>query len=638
VKIVNACDTKRDAAIRRYPIGAELTPEGAHFRVWAPRSRSVEIVLELEGRHEALRLSAESGGYFSGQTGHATTGSCYYVRLDGVGQHWPDPASRFQPSGPMGSSQIIDPNDFDWHDATWPGVTIDKAVMYEMHVGTFTQAGTWAAAAERIEALAELGVTVIELMPIAEFPGNFGWSYDSTNLFAPTHLYGSPDAMRYFVDSAHQHGLGVILDVVYNHWSKIGEQLITPFSNRYVSPRYKNEWGAPINFDGPDSIPVREYFLANVRHWISEYHIDGMRIDATQAIYDQSQRPIILEMVQTARLSAGNRTVIMIGENEPQECRYLASAEHNGCELDALWNDDFHHAAMVRLTGSREAYYHDYRGSAAEFVAAAKWGYLYQGQHYDWQGKPRGTPTFHLPAKCFINYLQNHDQVANSRMGERLQALTSPGRLRAITTLLLLAPQTPMLFQGQELGSSNPFLYFNDCGEEDAQTVRAGRAKFLAQFRSLAALDGDKRQADPCDRRTFAVCQLDWTGSYHDNHLWLLHRDLIRLRRADPVFSRGADVTLDGAALTADSLVLRFFDDHHDDRLLVVNFAAELRLESMAEPLAAPPLGRRWATLWSSQRPCYGGDGTPPLNTDEDWILSAECAIVLHSIPRVQDD
>ncbi|HEY2147630.1 MAG TPA: alpha-amylase family glycosyl hydrolase, partial [Pirellulales bacterium] len=471
---------------RRLPIGAEPMTGGVSFRVWAPGHQRVTVVYDEShaGSHNSFDLVADEGGYFSGSDCEVKPEMKYWLRLDGGGPLLPDPASRCQPAGPTGPSQIIDPADFDWHDSNWPGVPLSDQVLYEMHIGTFTRAGSWEAATAELVELAELGITVIELMPVAEFPGDFGWSYDAANLFAPSHLYGSPDSMRQFVDRAHALGLGVILDVVYNHLGRVGEQLLASFTERYFSRRHTTEWGRAMNFDESDSEPVREFLLANLRHWIDEYHLDGVRIDATQAFDDESPKHILLELAQTAREAAGERAILVVGESEPQKASLFRSAAEGGCELDMIWSDDFHHAARVRLTGHSEAYYTDYTGTAEEFAAAARWGYLYQGQRYSWQKKGRGMPALDIQPERFIHYLQNHDQVANSARGERLHGLTSPGRLRAMTALLLLMPQTPLLFQGQEFAASSPFLYFNDCGGDPA--VAAGRAKFLAQFRSYA--------------------------------------------------------------------------------------------------------------------------------------------------------
>ena len=368
--------------------------------------------------------------------------------------------------------------------------------------------GIWQAAQRELPALAELGITCLELMPVADFPGRFGWGYDGVDLFAPTRLYGRPDDFRAFVDRAHALGLGVILDVVYNHLGPDGNYLKC-FSESYFTDRYKNEWGEAVNFDGPDSGPVREFILANVRYWIGEFHLDGLRLDATQQMFDASPDHILAAITREVRDAAPDRNTIVIGENEPQEARLVRPAERGGYALDALWNDDFHHSAMVALTGRREAYYTDYRGRPNEFIGAAKYGFLYQGQRYVWQKKPRGTPALDLPAESFIVFLQNHDQVANSIAGQRLHALTSPGRWRAMTAHLLLMPGIPMLFQGQEFAASNPFLYFADHRPGLDRAVRRGRREFLGQFPSIAAPEVSDRLADPSEAESFRRSALD---------------------------------------------------------------------------------------------------------------------------------
>src|SRR6516162_8757457 len=322
-----------------------------------------------------------------------------------------------------------------------------------MHIGTFAAEGSWGAAMGELPALAELGITCIEIMPVAEFPGRFGWGYDGVGLFAPTRLYGGPIDFRRFVDCAHALGIAVILDVVYNHIGPDGNYLKN-FSPAYFSDHYDGVWGDAINFDGPDSGPVREFFIANAGYWIDEYHLDGLRLDATQEIFDRSEDHILAAIVRQSRSAGRGRTIFIVGENETQEARLARAPDRGGYGLDALWNDDFHHSAMVALTGRREAYYSGYRGRSREFVAAAKHGFLYQGQRYQWQQKPRGTPALDLSAESFVVFLQNHDQIANSGTGERCHALTSPGRLRAMTAYFLLMPGIPMLFQGQEFGAS----------------------------------------------------------------------------------------------------------------------------------------------------------------------------------------
>jgi maltooligosyltrehalose trehalohydrolase len=614
---------------RHLPIGAELTTEGAHFRVWAPTRRRVRVEFERSNARSSLELTPEEGGYFAAVASGARAGDRYRLRLDADEQLWPDPASRFQPQGPGGPSELIDPSAYVWDDLEWRGASIAGQVLYEMHIGTFTPEGTWAAATRQLPELADVGISVVELMPVAEFPGEFGWSYDAANQFAPTHLYGSPDDFRQFVDEAHRVRIAVILDVVYNHFGAVGERLLRPFADAYFSKRYKNEWGSAINFDDEQSGAVREFFLANVRHWIDEYHLDGLRIDATQAFHDRSPNHILREVAREARLAAGGRSVIVAGENEPQRAELMRSAEEGGCELDALCNDDFHHAAMVRLTGRREAYYSDYEGSAEEFIACAKWGYLFQGQRYAWQNHPRGSPALDLPAERFVNFLQNHDQLANSPTGLRIHELTSRGRFRAMTAVFLLAPQTPMLFQGQEFAASSPFLYFNDCGEDEAEDVARGRAKFLSQFPSYALPETQSRLPKPSDPDVFWRCKLDFGDRQRHAQVYALHRDLLRLRRDDPVLRQHDAARIHGTALSPDAFLLRYLSEDGATRLLIVNFGCDLCRGSISQPLIAPPTNTRWSQLWSSEDPRYGGTGSPPLDTPQGWRIPGETAVVL---------
>jgi maltooligosyltrehalose trehalohydrolase len=613
------------AVPRRLPVGAEsVTGAGVHFRVWADHNQRVDVV--VDGRLHALR--PEGDGYFSLLVSGATAGQRYTFRVDGGEDDYPDPASRFQPDGPQGASQIVDPGRFPWTDAGWPGISRDGQVIYEMHAGTFTPEGTFAAATAQLGALADLGVTVVELMPVAEFPGLFGWGYDGINLFAPTRLYGLPDDLRRFVDRAHAVGIGVIHDVVYNHFGP-AEKNFAAFSRRYASDRYRTDWGPAPNFDGPGSGPVREYFLANAAYWIDEFHLDGLRLDATQNIYDASEDHILAAMARRVRAAAKGRATLLVAENEPQHSQLVRGQDEGGFGLDSLWNDDFHHIARVVLSGHNEAYYCDYRGTPQEFISAVKYGHLYQGQWYRWQKKPRGTPTFGLPPAAMVHYIQNHDQIANSARGLRCHQLSSPGRYRAMTALLLLTPATPMLFQGQEFAASTPFYYFADFPPEMAAAIRRGRVKFLSQFPSIASPQTSACLPDPADPQTFQRCKLDLSQRASHVETYALHRDLLRLRREDPVFHGQRPGAVDGAVLGPEAFALRFFGRRGDDRLVLVNFGADLPLSPAPEPLLAPPEGKRWRLLWSSEDLRYGGSGTPELRTDDSWQALGQAAVVL---------
>jgi len=617
---------------RRVPVGAEPHGDGTHFRVWAPRARTVDVQEEESGRLTSLK--PEGDGYFSG-IAPVGVGAQYRYRLDG-GQAYPDPASRFQPVGPHGPSAVVDPAAFRWTDAHWRGLPATGQVIYEMHVGTFTREGTWQAAARELPELARLGITVVEMMPVADFPGRFGWGYDGVALFAPTRLYGGPDELRAFVDCAHAVGIGVILDVVYNHLGPDGNYLGV-YAPDYFTDRYPNEWGQAINFDGADAGPVREFFVANAAYWIDEFHMDGLRLDATQQMFDASPRHIVAEIAERARAAAPHRRLLLVAENEPQHARLVRAPAQGGYGLDALWNDDFHHTVRVALTGRAEAYYTDYGGRPQELISAAKHGFLYQGQHYAWQRKRRGTGARDVPRSAFVVYTQNHDQVANSARGERLHAVTSPGRWRAITALLLLGPATPLLFQGQEFAASAPFVYFADQRPELAALVRKGRAEFLAQFPSIGVPEVSACVSDPGDPATFERCKLDLDERGRHTASYALHRDLLALRRDDPVFRAQGAHGLDGAVLGPEAFVLRFFGaDAGDDRLLVVNLGGDLPLPILPEPLLAPPEDARWHVAWSSEDPRYGGCGAAPFDPDGPWRLPAQAALMLRPLPRAR--
>ncbi len=523
----------------------------------------------------------------------------------------------------------MDPGLFNWTDQEWPGVSIDGQILYEMHVGTFTQEGTWESGARELPELASLGITVVEVMPVAEFPGNFGWGYDGVNLFAPTRLYGRPDDFRRFVDKAHSLGMGVILDVVYNHLGPDGNYL-SKFSDDYFTDRYETDWGKAINFDGHAAKPVRDFFSSNAFYWIEEFHLDGLRLDATQTIYDQSPEHILAVITRSARRAAGKRCVILVAENEPQDVKLVRPCGQGGYGMDALWNDDFHHSAMVALTGRNPAYYTDYFGAPQEFISAAKWGFLFQGQRYKHQKKRRGTPCLDLKPSTFITFIQNHDQIGNAAGGLRCHNLTSPGRYRAMTALMLLGPGAPMIFQGQEFAASSSFHYFADHEKGLAGKVYQGRIEFLKQFQCLDAPDMKHLLPDPSNPALFREAKLDMSERQRHAGTYALHRDLMKLRREDPVFRAQRYRGLDGAVLGPDAFVLRFFGEKGDDRLVVVNFGRDLHLDPTPEPLLAPPefmyLGKSFGR---ARIPEYGGSGTCPVDTPDNWRIPGHAAVVL---------
>jgi maltooligosyltrehalose trehalohydrolase len=620
---------------RRLSAGVELLEGGgAHARVWAPACRSVDFVLERADGETIRPLDRDPDGFFSGMIEGVRAGDRYRYQLDGSRRR-PDPVSRFQPEGPHGPSQVVDPSAFQWSDHAWRGAPASGQVLYELHVGTFTPEGTWAAAAERLEDLARIGITTIEMMPVADFAGRWGWGYDGVNMYAPTRLYGAPDDLRRFIDRAHALGLAVILDVVYNHLGPDGNYL-GEYSTDYVTKRYRNDWGQSLNFEGPR--PARDFFAENGAYWIDEFHFDGLRLDATQDVHDASPEHVLAEIVRRARAAAGERRIYVVAENEPQQTRLVRDPAHGGYGIDALFNDDYHHTALVALTGRREAYYTDYTGSAQELVSCARFGFLYQGQWYSWQRKTRGTPTFDLPAHRFVQFLENHDQVANSALGRRVRELTSPGKYRALTALTLLGPATPLLFQGQEFGASARFLFFADHTGELRDAVRKGRREFLGQFPSARELGERDALPAPDDPETFYECRLDWRERNAHQHELALHRDLIAIRREDPFIAAAASRRVEGAVLNRRALVLRYAVGDPDDRLLVVNLGANLDLGVAPEPLFAPPPGRRWIIEWNSDATKYGGPGETSTTLDHTWRLAAESALLLRSVPTEDGD
>jgi maltooligosyltrehalose trehalohydrolase len=617
---------------RRFSIGAEITPQGTHFSLWAPKCHRADVVLE---DRRTIEMQRNSKGYFVVFAQDVRAGSLYRFRLDGGEHLYPDPVSRFQPQGPHGPSQIIDPSAFQWSDDRWPGVRAHGQVLYEMHIGTFTPEGTWDAAGKQLSELKNLGVTCLEVMPVGEFPGSFGWGYDGVDLFAPFHQYGSPDDFRTFVNRAHEIGIGVILDLVYNHIGPDGNYL-KQFTDSFFNRRHRTDWGEAINFDGEESAPVREFFISNAVYWITEFHLDGFRFDATQSIVDDSPDHILAEITRAVRAAAKHKSLYLVNENEPQNTRLVRPQSEGGYGMDALWNDDFHHSALVALSGHAEAYYTDHPGTPQEFISAAKWGYLYQGQRYFWHKRRRGTPTFDLPPTAFVHFLQNHDQIANSGRGYRAHQISSPGQLRAMTALWLLMPQTPMFFQGQEFAASSPFLYFACHNPELAKLVRAGRAREMAQFPSVATDEMQQCLHDPCDEAVFKRCKLDFSERDKPMHrgIYQLHKDLLRLRCTEPVFQRvQRRGDIDGAVLGPGALVLRYFARDGNDWLVICNLERDLPMPVAPEPLLAPPHGKRWKKVLGTEDAVYGGTGTPALDTEQEgWFISGRSTIVLKPV------
>jgi maltooligosyltrehalose trehalohydrolase len=616
--------------------GAIPAIDGIHFSVWAPEAQELQIVME-DGRSH--RLQRKEDGYFRGLF-PVTAGDRYKILIDGKGP-FPDPASRYQPEGPHGWSEIVDPDAFQWSDRREPSRNLElkNQVLYELHIGTFTEDGTYQAAEREFPRLRELGITALEIMPVNEFGGEFGWGYDGVNLFAPYHRYGTPDDLRHMIDAAHTAGLVVFLDVVYNHLGRDGNYL-AEFSKSFFS-KTPTEWGEAPNFDGENSGAVREFFLQNAEYWIRDFHFDGLRFDATQSFIDSGTHgeQILTALARRAR-AATDRTILLFSECERQQSQQLMPQANAGCGLDGMWNDDFHHSAFVRLTGNREGYYADHLGKAQEFVSAAKWGFLFQGQYYSWQKAPRGTPFLHLQPWRAITFLENHDQVANTLHGTRPRVQSSARRHRTMAAYWLLSSGTPMFFMGQEYGSPRPFVYFFDQSGEVGESLVKGRAKFLSQFESIKAIPHlTSILPHPADPNTFKSCQLVAADRTRPEAVQLerLFRDLLKLRREDPAIAEQRKGSVDGAVISEDCFILRFFFadpvEGELDRLLVVNFGPYLEGIHMPEPLLAPPRDKQWTLLWNSERPEYGGTSAAFPITSKGWHIAEETAFLLGSTP-----
>lgn len=522
--------------LHRMPFGAEVQADGTtRFALWAPDARCVELCLETPADPHYLPLSAGESGWFELVTDLAGHGSRYRYRIDGM-HHVPDPASRFQPEDIDGPSQVIDPRRRQWGDTAWRGRPWEEAVIYELHVGAFTAKGTFAAVEARLDHLVELGITAVELMPVADFPGQRNWGYDGVLPFAPDHCYGTPDTLKSLVEAAHGRGLMVVQDVVYNHFGPQGNYL-HEYARAFFSRRHKTPWGPALNFDGVDSYWVRRFFIHNALYWLEEYGFDGLRLDAVEAIVDDSDPDLLCELAAAVRAGPGaQRRVHLVLENERNEARYLTRyAEGRPEHFTAQWNDDLHHALHVLLTAESQRYYQDYSERPRDHLARCLGeGFAYQGEPSRFRGgEPRGEPSAHLPPDAFVNFLQNHDQIGNRPGGERITSLAPRAAVEAALAVVLLAPSPPLLFMGQEWGSKRPFQFFCDFEPWLAEQVRRGRRQ---QFNADTPADG-REPPDPGALITFQRSTLDWKELAKPSAAaWLrLHRTLLDLRRREIV-------------------------------------------------------------------------------------------------------
>ncbi len=523
------------------PFGAEVRPgEGVRFALWAPGARRVELCLETGAPPVAMARDAE--GWARALVAGAGPGTRYRYRIDGR-LLVPDPASRFQPEDVHGPSEVVDPRAFEWEDDAWAGRPWEEMVFYELHVGTFTAEGTYRAAERRLGRLADLGITAVELMPLADFPGRRGWGYDGVLPFAPESRYGRPEALKAFVQACHARGLAVFVDVVYNHFGPEGNYL-GAYAPPFFSARHRTPWGDAINFDGEGSATVRAFFLANARYWLEEYHVDGLRLDAVHAIRDTSPVHVLDELAAAVQAGPGAaRRVHLVLENDANEARRLRPDAAGRRPYAAQWNDDLHHALHVLTTGERDGYYVDYPEPAGALARCLAEGFAYQGERSPYRGRPRGEPTTGLPSTAFVSFLQNHDQIGNRALGERLTALAPAAAVRAATALVLLAPAPPLLFMGEEWGTRRPFLFFCDFGPDLAPKVAAGRREEFARFPAFRDPARRARIPDPQDPRTARRSTLDWRALTRPGprRRWAWTRRLLALRRRAivPLLARG---------------------------------------------------------------------------------------------------
>jgi maltooligosyltrehalose trehalohydrolase len=542
------------------PVPGVIRQDSAtHVRVWAPEHASVELALERDGTREVRSLVRDSGGYWCGTFDDVRAGDWYRYRLGkDDGQLFPDPASRFQPEGVHGPSEVIDLQAFRWSDRDWQPPRREDLVIYELHVGTFSPQGTFRGVMERLPYLAQLGISAIELMPVGDFPGARNWGYDGVAIFAPSRAYGRPEDLQALADAAHQHGIAVILDVVYNHLGPDGAYA-NVFSPYYFTSRHTSPWGQGVNLDGPHSGDVRAFFITNALHWIREYHIDGLRLDATHAIQDDSPRHFLEELTTTVRAST-TRPVFVIAEDYRNLATLMRAPASGGFGLDAVWADDFHHEVRVHVAGDREGYYRDYGGSADDIAQTIRQGWFFTGQPSVHLGRPRGTGCADIDPRQFVVCVQNHDQIGNRADGTRLNHHVDAPTFRAVSTLLLVVPETPLIFQGQEWATRAPFLFFTDHGDEIGRSITSGRREEFASFAAFA--DPALRAAipDPQALQTFERSRLPWHELHEPEHASILrlYQRVIGLRATSAPMRTSDRASFDARALDAETiLVLR---------------------------------------------------------------------------------
>jgi maltooligosyltrehalose trehalohydrolase len=591
----------------RPTLGAWPESGGVRFRVWAPEAKALRVLFEPPGP-APVSLERFLDGTFGTLITGAKTGDRYRYEVDG-GRALPDPASRFQPDGVHGPSQIVDPHTFVWTDDGWTGIPRNDLVLYELHVGTFTPEGTFASAARRLPYLSRLGVTAVELMPVADFPGARNWGYDGVDLFAPARCYGTPDDLRQLVNAAHALGVAVFLDVVYNHLGPEGNYL-SVFSPYYFSDTHTNPWGKGLNFDGPNSSMVRQFFIENALHWVHEYHVDGLRLDATHAIVDNDPRHFVAQL--TARVKESTeRPVYVIAEDHRNLARMIRPEGEGGWGLDGVWADDFHHKVRVALAGDNEGYYRDYSGSMPNLARTLNQGWHFTGQYSTYLQEHRGTDPAGIPPRRFVFCIQNHDQIGNRALGERLHHQIDLAAYRAASVLLLCAPATPLLFMGQEWAATTPFLYFTDHPEELGKLVTEGRRNEFRHFSAFADAAARGRIPDPQDPATFLGSRLDWSEANREPHASTcrLYQRLLTLRRHESAIR---SERFSAYALTERTLLLRQDAEEGPSLLAIIqlNGSSAIRLANHESLAGLDP--SLWQLLFTTEDRPFATDPQPP--------------------------
>jgi malto-oligosyltrehalose trehalohydrolase len=587
--------------LRQYSFGPVLSDRGVIFRLWAPKQQGIRLIVD-DG--EPLVMTPSEDGWYRLEVPSSGSGSLYGFMLEN-GLMVPDPASRFQPADVHGPSEVIDPDAYCWRAGDWRGRPWSESVIYEAHIGTFTEAGTFRAAIERLDHLRTLGVTILQLMPVADFPGRRGWGYDGVLPYAPEASYGRPEDLKALVDEAHLRGISVMLDVVYNHMGPSGNYL--PHYAPFFTDRHMTPWGNGPNFDGDASPDVRAFMVENARYWIEEFRLDGLRLDAVHAILDDSNRHILHEIAETVRQAVGDRHVHLVVENEDNDAD-LIERDGDGRPrfYTAQWCDDIHHVLHSAATGESDGYYADYFGDRHTVARALAEGFVFQGEMMRHLGKPRGKPSAHLPPTAFISFIQNHDQVGNRLFGDRLSETLPPDRMKALASIYLLAPQIPMMLMGEEWAASTRFPYFCDFDDELNAAVRQGRAREFGHDPNQAG--GVERAPDPTSETAFLSAKLKWEERDVGLHGEMLryYRRLIELRRAfilpilDQLGSRPAD-----HAVRGDVIEVRW---HAGERALIllanlgeidaaVEIPAQTRCFFPEEEIQSAMLGP-WGVRW----------------------------------------